>query len=71
MTRQQEEKYHAAIRAILSQNPLRQNAHIYLVEKLDEMKSGTDHLDIWLRFTNEVETEVGGYRLYCLLTVLA
>lgn len=42
MTRQQEEKYHAAIRAILSQNPLRQNAHIYLVEKLDEMKSGTD-----------------------------
>ena len=60
MTKLQEQKYHAAIQAILNHKPLRINAHVYLVE----------NGDIWLRFTPEPETKVDGHRLYTLLTIL-
>ena len=55
-----EQKYHAAVQAILDHRPLKINAHVYLVE----------NDDIWLRFTPEPETRVDGYRLYLLLTIL-
>ena len=60
MTELQEQKYHAAIQAILDHKPLKINAHVYLVE----------NGDIWLRFTPEPEIIVDGYRLYLLLTIL-
>ncbi len=61
MTKLQEQKYHAAIQAILDHKPLRINAHVYLV------KNG----DIWLRFTPEPETIIDGYQLlHLLLTIL-
>ena len=60
MTKLQEQKYHAAIQAILGYKPLKVNAHVYLV----------DNGDVWLRFTPEPETIVDGYRLHLLLTIL-